>query len=167
MKTAQNMASARRRAGVSLIECVVYIAVFSILLGGGTMAFFFCWDHSRAVIFATDQIESALRAGETWRADVRSATGRMTIEKSATSETLKIPHTGNDIIYRLAAGELHRETTANGMDHVVLAKVKASDMQANTESGVTAWRWELELTPRRLEIRLPLRFTFTAVPPKS
>ena len=63
-----------------LMECLVYIAVFAILLGGGTAAFYFCWDHSKALIYATDDIASALHAGERWRADVRAATGKITVE---------------------------------------------------------------------------------------
>ena len=72
MKLPPSISKARRAAGILLVECLVYIAVFAILLGGGMAAFYFCWDHSRALIYATNDIESALRAGERWRADVRA-----------------------------------------------------------------------------------------------
>jgi hypothetical protein len=49
---------------------------------------------------------------------------------------------------------------------VLLPKVKSSQMQAEARAGVTAWRWELELTPRRKEAYLPLRFTFAAAQSK-
>ena len=35
-------------------------------------------------------------------------------------------------------------------------------MVMDTRGTVTAWRWELELKPRRKETHLPLRFTFEA-----
>ena len=35
-------------------------------------------------------------------------------------------------------------------------------MVMDTRGPVSAWRWELELTPRRKEARLPLLFTFEA-----
>ena len=79
MKPPQNISRARGASGVLLIECLVYVFVFAILLGGATTVFYFCWDHSRAVIFTTDDIASALRAGERWRADVRAATGKITV----------------------------------------------------------------------------------------
>src|SRR5674476_390798 len=104
MKFPSTISSVRRQAGILLIECMVYISVFAILTGIGTAAFYFCWDHTRAVIYATDDIASALRAGERWRADVRGT--------------------------------------------------------------VSAWRWELELTPRRKETQLLLLFTFAAAQTK-
>ena len=64
MKLPQNISRARGTSGMLLIECLVYIVVFAILFGGATTVFYFCWDHSRAVIFTTDDITSALRAGE-------------------------------------------------------------------------------------------------------
>ena len=59
------MSAARRQSGMSLIECLVYIAVFAVLLAIGTAAFFFCWDHWRAAIFATEDISSRPARGRT------------------------------------------------------------------------------------------------------
>ena len=56
MNLPQNISSKRRAAGILLVECIVYIAVFAILLGIGTASFYFCWDHSKALIGATDDI---------------------------------------------------------------------------------------------------------------
>lgn len=162
MKLRTNIASARRRSGVSLIECLVYMAVFAILLGGGTAAFYYCWDHTRAVIFTSDEIQSALRAGETWRADVRVATGKISVETTAEGETVKIPEGGKEIIYRFSNGELRREISAPNHSRLLLGKVKLSEVKSETRTGVTAWHWELELTPRRKETQFPLRFTFEA-----
>jgi len=140
--------------------------VFSLLLGIGTAAFYFCWDHSRAVIFATDDIAAALRAGERWRADVRGATSTISVEPTATGEVVRIPETGSEIVYRFAAGEVRREIATAKISRLALPKVKTSEMKRELRDGVTAWQWELELAPRRHETYLPLRFTFEAAQTK-
>lgn len=160
------LSKTRRAAGVTLIECLVYIAVFAILLGIGFGAFYFCWDHTRAVIFATDDIAAALHAGEHWRADVRGATGKISVETTAAGEVARIPELEKDIVYRFESGELRREISTSGISQLLLPKVKVSQMIADPRGTVSAWRWELELTPRRQETHLPLRFTFEAAQAK-
>lgn len=166
MKLPPDISAARRQSGILLTECMIYIAVFGILLGIGTAAFYFCWDHTRAVIFSTDEIGSALRAGECWRADVRAATGKISVATTATGETVRIPEGEREIIYRFESGELHREIPAQNISRLMLAKVKASEMKTDARDNVTAWRWEVELTPRRQEAYLPLLFTFAAAQTK-
>lgn len=146
-----------------MVECLVYIAVFGILLGVGTAAFCFCWDHTRAVIYATDDIESALRAGELWRSDVRAATGIISADTTTAGEVLTIPQGEKRIIYRFASGELRRQVASENFSQRLLAKVRNSTMLADPRGKVAAWRWEVELTERRKETRLPLLFTFEAV----
>ena len=162
MKPPQNISRARGASGVLLIECLVYVFVFAILLGGATTVFYFCWDHSRAVIFTTDDIASALRAGERWRADVRAATGKIIVETNATGEVARIPEGARTVSYRFETGEVSRQTSAPGNPQVLLAKVKMSEMKLDARGAVTAWRWEVELLPRRKEANLPLLFTFEA-----
>jgi len=163
MKLPRNISSARRQAGIMLIECLVYIAVFAILLGIGTAAFFFCWDHSKAVILATDQITSALHAGERWRADVRAATGKISIEMTAAGETVRIPEPGKEIVYRFESGAMRREIPALKTTWLMLPKVKSSQMTTEVRGGATVWRWELELAVPRHETQVPLSFTFDSV----
>jgi len=162
MNLPQNISRARGASGMLLIECMVYIAVFAILLGGATTVFYFCWDHSQAVIYATDDIASALRAGERWRTDVRAATGTISAETTAAGEVVKIPEGGKEIIYRFDSGEVRRQMPSSEFSELLLPKVKASQMKPDARGEVRAWRWELELTPRRKETRLPLLFTFEA-----
>ena len=91
MKLPQDILRGRGKLGMLLMECLVYLFVFAILLGGATTAFYFCWNHSEALIYATDDITSALHAGERWRADVRAATGKITVETTVTGEVVRIP----------------------------------------------------------------------------
>jgi hypothetical protein len=162
MKLSSNI-SRTHVTGILLIECLVYIAVFSVLVGFGTGAFFYCWDHTRAVLYATNDIGSALRAGERWRADVRAATGKISVEATAAGEVVTIPEGEKEIIYRFASGELRRQVATEKLSQLLLPKVKASDMRADPRGNVAAWRWDLELAQRRKETRLPLLFTFEAV----
>lgn len=162
MKPTRSNSRTRCQAGILLTECVVYVAVFAILLGIGTAAFYFCWDHSKALIYATDDVSSALRAGERWRADVRGATGKISAQTTAAGEVIKIPAGDREITYRFESGEVRREVAPAHISWVLLPKVKSSRMETEARGGVTAWVWELELAQRRREMQLPLVFTFEA-----
>ena len=166
MNLLQNSPHLRRQAGVMLIECLVYIAVFGVLLGGGTAVFYFCWDHTRAMIYATSDITVALHAGERWRADVRVATGNISVATTTTGEVVRIPEAKEEVFYRFESGEMRREIPALHQSLILLPKVKSSQMTAEPRGSVSALRWELELTPRRKETHLPLLFTFEAAQAK-
>ena len=162
MKLPPNISRARRTLGMMLLECLVYISVFAIVLGGATTVFYYCWDHSQAVIYATDGITSALHTGERWRSDVRAATGKIIVETTATGEVVRIPQGATTISYRFESGEISRQISTSGKTILLLANVKTSQMEMEARGPVTAWRWELETVPRRKETLLPLRFTFEA-----
>jgi hypothetical protein len=153
----------RSLAGILLTECMVYIAVFAILTSIGMAAFYLCWEHSNAMVYATDDIDAALRAGEHWRADVRQAGGKISIEQTTNGQLVRIPESGREIDYRFASGQVRREIPAVGRSDLILPKVNTSRMTSELREGVTAWRWELELIQRRKETQLPLLFTFEAV----
>lgn len=159
MKT--SLVKSRRSSGILLTECIVYLAVFTILTGIGGAAFYLCWDHSKALVYATDDINAALRAGERWRADVRSATGKISVEQTASADQMRIPIQGKEIIYRFESGEVRRDVSPQSPE-VLLPKVNTSQMSTESRNGVTAWRWELNLVVRRQETQLPLLFTFEA-----
>lgn len=153
----------RKISGILLIECVTYIAVFAILTSVGFAAFYLCWNQSKAVVYATDDIGAALRAGERWRADIRNATGPISVEHGDSGDTIEVPTHDNKIVYRFASGEVHREIPAVQHDELLLPKANSSQMQKEMRNGVTAWRWELNVAVRRPETQLPLLFTFEAV----
>ena len=162
MKLYQGKSAAQSTSGIFILECLVYIAVFAILLGGATTVFYYCWDHSNALISTTDDIASALHTGERWRADVRAATGRITVQTTANGEWVRIPEGARVVSYRFDAGEVSRQFAESAQPLLLLANVKTSQMTMDARGTVSAWRWELELVPPRKETRLPLRFTFEA-----
>ena len=153
----------RGMAGVMLIECLVYIAVFALLTSIGLAAFYLCWDHSKALIYATEDIHASLLAGEHWRADVRGAAGKITLEPTATGEALRVPQREQAVVYRFEGGEVRREIPERHTSDLLVARTKASHMSLESRAGVAAWRWELQLASRRSETQLPLLFTFEAV----
>ncbi len=135
MKLPQNISRARGKSGMLLMECMVYISVFAILLGGATTAFYYCWDHSEALIYATDDIASALHAGERWRADVRAATGKITVESTATGEVARIPEGARTISYRFESGEVRRQISTSDQSRLLVAK-----SQSSADGNGRAWR---------------------------
>ena len=169
MKLPQTISAMRRQAGILLMECLIYLGVFAILLGSGTLAFYHCWDHTRGVIRATDDIAAALRAGEHWRADVRAATGKISLQTTTAGEVLRIPSGQREILYRWEAGEMRREIPAQHLVQPLRLKVKTSEMKAVDNASARVWRWELELAMPPLQakqLKRPLVFTFAAAQTK-
>ena len=162
MKLLPSIPRTRDTVGIMLIECLVYIAVFTVIVGLGMATFYLYWDDSKALRYATDDIAAAMRAGERWRADVRSATGEITVETTAAGELLRIPHGTNEVLYRFDAGKIRRQSASSNFAEPVLTAVKTSQMATETRGPVSAWCWELELKPHRKETHLRLRFTFEA-----
>jgi hypothetical protein len=167
MKPRSTLSRVEAKGGYLLEECLVYLGVFTVVLGLGLGAFCVCWDYSKALHGAADDITAALRAGERWRADIRKATGKITVETTTHGQVLRIPQGRNKLLYRFNAGEVRRQVAAGDFSELMLPRVKASQMLKETRGPVTAWRWEVELTPRRKETRLPWQFTFEAAPPNK
>ena len=150
--------------GIMLIECMVYISVLMILLGLGFAAFYACWDKSKSLRYHADDIARTLRAGEHWRADIRSATGPIRAVTAEDGQLLEIPCGKDRVIYAFIAGEVSRKLASTDRWVTILPKVKASQMEADQRTHVTGWRWHVELVPTRPQVRVPPVFSFEAVP---
>jgi Tfp pilus assembly protein FimT len=154
------------RSGVLLVECIVYIAVVTILLGVGMSVFWKCWEGHNALRRNADDIVLALRVGEQWRADIRAATGPILVEKVDDGERLLIPSSAGQIIYTASHGKVTR--TSADRDAVVLPTIRGSRMQPDVRRFVTGWRWEIELVSNRKNAGVRPLFAFeSAVPPVS
>ena len=165
MKLNFSNSKARGHFGIVLIECLVYLFVFVILLGVGFASFYLLWDNSTALRFTSDDIGNALRAGEMWRADVRAATGKIQIEKSADGVVLKIPRGTGEIDYRFSDSSVCRKNAGSNSWTPVLSRVKTSQMEMENRNQISAWHWELELIPPRARAKVPLLFSFETVAP--
>jgi len=153
----------QRNRGVTLIECLVYIGTLAVLLGIGSAALYRCWDDNIAITRNADDIVRTLKAGEAWRADVRSATGPIKTSDDASEPTIVIPRGTNELTYLFSAGEVRKQASKSAPWIVVLPKVKSSQMQPDPRGHVAAWRWEVELKPRHKNAHLRPVFTFEAV----
>ena len=147
--------------GFTLIEMLVYIAVFAVVLNLAFFAYYRYDQQMRDVRRNADDIVRAMRAGERWRDDVRNATA----PPHAIENGVVIPRQSGQIAYVFADGTVWRR--AAGSQTVALKNVRASTMSSDARDRVNAWRWELELTsPKKTVLIRPL-FTFTAVSRRS
>ncbi len=151
-----------RRSGIMLLEAVVYVAVFFLLTGVATTAFYECWDSSKALVRDTEDITRCLRAGEQWRADIRAASGPVEFGVLGAGRILRIPTASGDVVYTLKGNELRR-AGGPAPESVVLRRVQSCDMQTESLGAATIWRWELELASKRTPVRVRPLFTFSAV----
>ncbi len=153
--------------GYLMVECLVYIGVLFLILGAGYVALYQGIDNSVTLHRNADDISTALRAGERWRTDVRSATAIIQVEPNPEGASLRIPIAGGDVSYRFATNAILRRYKAGPWISVV-SNVKSFNMESDPRERVTAWRWDLELEPRRKASITRMRplFTFTAVPGK-
>jgi len=153
--------------GITMIECLVYMAVVTVVLGIGSAALYRCWDDNLAISRNSDDIVSTLKAGEAWRADIRSATGAIHITNAASGQTVVIPCGQTQITYSFGGGEVQKQAGQDRPWIVLLPKVKSSQMERDSRDHVTAWRWEVVLETRRKNAQLHPLFTFEAVPANS
>ena len=58
-----------------LVDCLVYLAIWVVVVGLAFSAFYRCMSYSKNLARNADDIARALKAGERWREDVRAAAG--------------------------------------------------------------------------------------------
>ena len=147
-------------SGFTLIEMLVYMAIFAVVVGCATVTFFACWDNTKTLRREADDVARALDVGERWRADIRAATAAADLTVTGDSEKLRIPAAAGEVTYTFANGEIRRQAGLAAPDTLWLSGVKSSQMQSEARGRVAAWRWELELKSARREARLRPMFTF-------
>jgi hypothetical protein len=145
-----------RAPGFTLLEMLVYMAVFVVVVGCATMTFYDCWDGAKSLRRSADDVARALDIGERWRADVRAAAGPVQLAAGQ----FRIPARAGDVIYTFANGEIRRQAGATAPNTLWLSNVESSQMQSDPRGRVAAWRWELELKPARRKARARPLFTF-------
>jgi hypothetical protein len=159
--------SVSSRAGFALIECLIYAFLTVLLFGVALAAFYRCVDSSMGLRRNAEDITNALLAGERWRSDVRSASGRIVLAKGIEDDVLMLAATDRQISYQFASNAVWRRIDS-GKWICAITNVKSSLMLADQRGSVPAWRWELELGPRaKHSARFRPRFTFLAVPERS
>ena len=154
-------------AGYFLMEALVYIGLVFLLLGIGTAALYRCIDNSAALRRNAEDISKAVHVGELWRADVRAASRGISLDKGGDQPVLRLERAQGLVEYKYIEGAVWRRVNTGPWSRV-LDRVGASSMDREERSGVTAWRWELELQTKAHGSFKPSRirplFTFIAVP---
>jgi len=107
MKLRAEKLSDRDAAGIMLVECLVYLAVLFLVLCRAYSVFYRGWEQSLGLRRNTEQIARALTTGERWREDVRTATGPLRAEESATEQFLHIPHGAGEVSRRFTPPRSH------------------------------------------------------------
>jgi type II secretory pathway pseudopilin PulG len=151
-------------AGLTLIEALAYIAVLAVIIAVTGKTFATAWDQSARIQRNTDDIKRVLRAGERWRQDIRAATGRIEPQTEAGAQGLVIPTAKGQIVWLVSTNGVRRSASAEAPEILLLPRIKDSQFVEDARTGVTAWRWDVELKPEKKEPRVRPWFTFLAVP---
>src|ERR1041384_1970069 len=112
--------------GVTLVECLVYISVLFIVLGVAGSALYQGMKQSAALRRNAEDIATALRAGERWRAAVRAATGPIRVVNSDDGQTMNIPTAGAEVVYAFHDGAVWRGSDASSPQLPTLPRIATS-----------------------------------------
>ena len=153
----------QRAQAFSLVECIVYMALFAVVAGLGFASFFHCRDSAESLRRTADDIVITMKAGERWREDVRRAVSPLQLVEADGGQHLIVPHNASQVAYRFFQQTVWRRADTNSAWVPLLSKVKQSRMERDARQLVTAWRWDVELKTRQPEARLRPLFTFEAV----
>ena len=134
----------RSEAGVSLIECLVYIGLFTVLLLCGSRFFTVVYQHNKAVAKAAGYTSAALDAARHWRRDIANAKGEPKLIRGERFDVIRIDQAnGERVSYRVNGTRLERH---NGDEWVpIIRRVASSIMLPDQREHVRAWRWELAM----------------------
>lgn len=152
------------RAGIALIDCLIYLVVLVLLFGLALAAFLETLRHSTELDRLAGTTVRALQAGEQWREDVRALREAPRLVDVEGASELRLPVAGGEISYAWRAGAMWRRASAAGPWLEVLDSVKASRFREDARRQVRAWCWELELARRRDSRGFRRVLTFYAVP---
>lgn len=161
----QSRPAARGESGLSLVTVLVYLGVFLIIANMAGMAFYAVLEHVRGVRHETEQVTTALVAGERWRDDIRRATAPAQLLVTNDATLLSIPRGTNEVGYLSQAGQVFRRSRTNEYWQPILGPLSGTEFIEDTRAGVHCWRWEVRFPDRKGRPRAPLAFTFQAVPP--
>ncbi|MBL9171137.1 MAG: prepilin-type N-terminal cleavage/methylation domain-containing protein [Verrucomicrobiales bacterium] len=153
----------KNERGATLIELLVYIAIFAVVLTLAISAYHQADVTSRGLSRNAAEIVRAVQAGEFWRREVRAAVGRPRLEAAGEGlAVLRLPLSGGEVLYHFKAGQVWRQDPSQAQPVIFLPEVKNSQFFAERRGEVDGWRWELELMSRRTNAAIKPRFTFLA-----
>lgn len=157
------MKTTSQEGGFTLIECLTYIAVLTIITGLAFSAYHRCQRNSVALKRNAEDIIQTLSAGERWRTDIRAATARPQLIEKKTVAELHIPQSPRPVVYYFKDSAVWRKVGEKGTSQRLLSGIRGSRMLLDQGAQVVSWRWEVELQSSRKEVRIRPLFTFQSV----
>ena len=149
--------------GIMLVEVIIYAALFMVIAGFATAAFYRALEFSSALRKNAQDIAQALQAGERWRSEVRGATGPVRLVEDGPLRSFHIPRGGDETVYTVLGPTVLRSLGTNALWVKVLSNVQNSTFNRQEREGVVSWRWELELTTKTKQVKVRPLFSFQAV----
>ena len=162
MNAAVSKSQTERQRGMMLVECLIYLAISSILVGLGIALYLRCLDSATNLERNADDIAGALSVGERWRKDLREATAEPRLS-STNSPELVIPQTNGSVVYRFADGTIWRHQPLEYGWSRLLDRVASATWNAESRTHVTAWHLDIELKTRKRHARVRPLFSFIGV----
>lgn len=159
--------SKRSAAAFLLVECMVYLAISTVLLGLAFAAFYRVMDTEKGLRKNAVDITRALQAGERWREDIHQATGPLKVvsAEGTVEQALRIPRPSGEVVYFFTGTNVLRRASPDARWTERLSGVKMSKMNRDARERVVAWRWEVELKAGKKKPLVRPLFTFVAVSP--
>lgn len=146
-----------------LLDCMVYMAVLSIVLSLAFAAFYRIDTSTRALSRNAADIVRATQAGERWRDELRASKGVRLDEDFV----LHVEKTAGGVRYAFRENAVWRQVDGTTTWMPFLAGVRSSRMIADPRAHVTAWRWEVELKAAQKVARVRPLFSFSTVAPAA
>lgn len=150
-----------------LVECLVYIAVFAVVLELAVAAYYHVEENNRNLSRNAADILRTVKAGEVWREDIRTASGPVQFAEAEGGSELRIPHPGGVVRYSFREAAVWRQANEQAPWQEVLPKVLSSRVTREPRQFVTAWRWEVELQSPQKVARVKPLFSFEAAVKES
>ncbi len=155
----------RRQAGLMLEECLVYLAIWAVLMGLAFAGFYRVFDNATRLRRSAADITRALEAGERWRNDVRRARGpiQLVTVDGSVEQAFHVPDPSGETVYFFTGTNVLRRAQEDAQWIEALAGVKASRIIRDPRGEIAAWRWEVELNAGKKKPVVRPLFTFQAV----
>lgn len=152
----------RHQHGMMLVECLIYLAISSILVSLGIALYLRCLDSATNFGRNADDIAGALSVGERWRADLREANAAPQVSGVESPEFI-IPQAKGNVVYRFANGMIwRRQASETGWSHL-LERVASATWNSESRTHVTAWHLDIEMKTRKPHVRVRPLFSFIGV----
>ena len=159
-------AAHRRNRGLTLIDCLVYMSLFGLVTALATTCAFKLERQARVLHRRSEELTRALKAGELWRADIRSATNEPAIVAYRGQSLLKIPTIDGEVLYYFESSALWRKPAKSAQFGLFLPDLKLCSMLPERRKNARGWICELELASKIQQQKMRPLFTFRAVAPQ-